>query len=383
MNLKLFSKSVIPFLSFVSLLRLTSASVKAFVPAKIKVKSVVVLVAHHAGRVSWSRQNILAFSQYPDGSLYHGEIYTMNPDGKHKKCLTCRSNEIPHLNNDQPSWYPTGKYVLFQSVDPLLYKESPLPSRIKKYLTQGGAGIDNNLWLATSNGSKFYQLTHVKQGEASLLAQFSFHGKKLLWTARIVKRRVHAPWRRQGKWALKIADFSEGTHGPRLKNVKTYQPFGANYFYESGCFTPDGKSIFFAASPPGPYDMDIYKMNLKTGKVINLTHSPGVWDEHPSISPDGKKIAWISSKGYAFTPSYRWGRTLRTELWMMNPDGSKKKQLTFFNAPGAAQDKNRRVILSENSWSPDGKQIAVSMMVFKKGREKTTKIILLTLSKEE
>ena len=59
-------------------------------------------------------------------------------------------------------------------------------------------------------------------------------------------------------------------------------------------------------------------------------------DNSPNISPDGKRIAFVSK------------RTGSDEIWMCNPDGSRPVQVTFMN--GAPTGTPR--------WSPDGKWLA-------------------------
>jgi len=68
---------------------------------------------------------------------------------------------------------------------------------------------------------------------------------------------------------------------------------------------------------------------------VNLTNDK-VEDDFPEFSPDGKQIVW--TKG---------GHGRSGELWVMNADGSARKQLTFDSFPDLYA-----------SWSPDGSRIA-------------------------
>jgi len=83
---------------------------------------------------------------------------------------------------------------------------------------------------------------------------------------------------------------------------------------------------------------DIYIVNTDGTGLRRLTNDPHL-EDHPTWSPDGRKIAyaqWTSNTSTA-------GNT----IWVMNADGSGKKQLTK-GAVGAVWPE----------WSPDGKQIA-------------------------
>lgn len=335
------------------------------------VKRIKVLVESAAGRVSWSHQNnLIAFGK--NGSDGYADIYTMNADGTGQVCLTCSKSEVPQLSNDQPEWHPSGEYIVFQAQDPNL----PFPWFLKfmeKSITQGGAGVNNNLWTVTKDGKRFYQLTHINNLEASLHPHFSHDGKKLFWAARV----------REGKrnyaWALKVADFVVDSQGIRLVNQKVYPPFGASQkaFYESHGFTPDDRSIIFSGSKSeNVYDLDIDVMDLATSKLINLTNTPGEWDEHAILSPSGQKIVWMSSHGYPFTPTVNWAKTLLTDYWLMNSDGSGKTKLTYFNEPGYPEYSGDNVIVADSDWNREGDKIVALWKSRSTGR---SKIILIEL----
>lgn len=99
-------------------------------------------------------------------------------------------------------------------------------------------------------------------------------------------------------------------------------------------FMPDGKHILYASThaataecpaPPkskdGKYlwavypEFDIYMADLNGKIVKQLTNSPG-YDAEAVVSPDGKKIAFTSS------------RSGDLELWTMDIDGANLKQIT-------------------------------------------------------
>ena len=314
------------------------------------VKRISVLVDRVGGRVDWSHKNdLITFSK--KGLDGYADIYTMNEDESNQVCLTCGKSEIPQLSNDQPEWHPSGEYIVFESQDPNL-------GALPKAFTEGGAGLNNNLWIVTRDGNKFYQLTHIKTGEASLHPHFSHDGKKLFWAARVV------PGLGKGYWALKIADFVVASSGPKLTNEKEYRPIKDFGFYESHSFSLDDKTIYFSASKSATsFDLDIYKMALDSGIVTNLTNTPGEWDEHSILSPSGKKLVWISSQGYDFKPAANWGATLKTDLWVMGTDGSNKQKVTHFNEPGFSEYNGSRVILADSAWNTDGTKLVVASFV--------------------
>ena len=103
--------------------------------------------------------------------------------------------------------------------------------------------------------------------------------------------------------------------------------------------SPDGKKIAFASSRGGGGDSEIFvmKANVPEGpknRPVRLTNNT-VSDWKPDWSPNGKKIIF---------QSYRTGND---EVFVMNADGTRQKNLT----KNAAED-------GDPVFSPDGKKIA-------------------------
>ncbi|MGN7928840.1 amidohydrolase family protein [Sphingopyxis sp. 22461] len=101
---------------------------------------------------------------------------------------------------------------------------------------------------------------------------------------------------------------------------------------------PDGRTIAF--------DMlgDIYTMPIEGGTPTRIAE--GLAYEHqPRFSPDGKRIAFVSDRAGG------------DNIWLMNRDGSDKKQIS----------KEDFRLLNQPSWSPDG-QFIVAKKHFTTGR---------------
>jgi dipeptidyl aminopeptidase/acylaminoacyl peptidase len=77
-------------------------------------------------------------------------------------------------------------------------------------------------------------------------------------------------------------------------------------------------------------DGRIFTTDASGGSVSVLTPERG--NQHPHFSPDGTKISYIHN-----TPGVGW------DVWIMNPDGTGKQQVT--NVHG----------VTEAQWSPNGK----------------------------
>jgi Tol biopolymer transport system component len=311
------------------------------------------LVDQAGGRVDWNGP-LLAYSSIlhlADGGTLSSEIWTMpavsNMAGT---CLTGSLTGIPHVSNDQPAWHPSGKYLLFQSADPTLAIPSGMSPSRQKEMLQGGFGYNNNLWIMSPAGSVLSQLVQVAAGGATLHPHFSPDGTKVFWSSSI-----------QGAgWVLKLADFIEPTLS--LANIRTITPFGTGpgkQTYEAHDVSADNSVLLFSYSADLPLDLDIWSYSLQTGVSTNLSNAPGVWDEHAHWAPDGATIAWVSSRGFSFTPADNWQTTLRTEVWLMDRDGSNKRQVTFYNTPGSPGYVAGHVICADLAWSPDGTSLVV------------------------
>ncbi|MFH1350145.1 MAG: hypothetical protein ABII26_04330 [Pseudomonadota bacterium] len=331
--------------------------------------------------LDWSNtKNLIASAAMQKDGYY--DIFVMEPDGSNKQCLTCRRQGVPQKHNGNPVWHPSGEYIVFTAEKKnnlAKYKEWAIP----------GTGFNCDLWVMTSDGQHFYQLTDypLKQPfRAVIHPQFSHDGKKLFWAERVKQGKSFG-----GGWLLKIADFVVDNKTIRLENIEAYSPGEWSCFYESHAFSKDNKKVLFSGNLKAgqiSVGLDIYEFNLETQQLKRLTHSNSDWDEHAHHSPDGTKIAWMSSTGLNIKwgddiSGHKWGRYLKTELWMMDVDGSDKQRLTFLNTPGHQEYMGgARGIVSDSTWSPDGKSIAALVAHEAPGGKLKTKIVMITLEKD-
>jgi dipeptidyl aminopeptidase/acylaminoacyl peptidase len=107
---------------------------------------------------------------------------------------------------------------------------------------------------------------------------------------------------------------------------------------------PDGQSVLCeaGAGPDPEHPMQggaIFSVRVSDGAMKQLTQTEGR-DEQPTPSPDGSRIAWLSTTGRAQSYSVR-------QLNVMNPDGSRAKQLT------GAFDRD----ISRPQWSSDSRTV--------------------------
>jgi Tol biopolymer transport system component len=309
----------------------------------------ITLIKEEGGRLDWSpRNNLIVFDRTGDDGYFN--LYTMNPDGSNETCLTCNKPGAPTRHKGNPAWHPSGDYIVFQAEK----EEHPGPSSF----SNPGLGKDNDLWLTASDGNTYDRLTNVPTRLGVLHPHFSHDGTSLLWAEKVGPGAGIGDV--TGEWVLNVADFTVEPEGARLTNVKTHQPLGP-VFYESHGFSNDDSQIIFSAHiVPNEADqawLDIYTLHLETLAVQRLTQTFDQWDEHAHYSPSGNKIAWMSSTGCDCDP--RVLRQLRTDLWLMNRDGSDQVRLTHLSDSDRPEYVGRRSIAADNAWGPDGKQLAL------------------------
>ena len=151
-------------------------------------------------------------------------------------------------------------------------------------------------------------------------------------------------------WALYPA-YDIYTADPDGSNVKVLSRTGA--YDAEATVSPAGDRIVFTSTRDG--DIELYSMKVDGSDVKRLTDRPG-YDGGAFFSWDGKKIVWRApGEGDALAEDYdpllRMGlvRPARLEIWIMDADGSNKKQVTRNGAANFAP-----------FWHPDGKRIIFS-----------------------
>ncbi|HRO86288.1 MAG TPA: DPP IV N-terminal domain-containing protein [Niabella sp.] len=120
--------------------------------------------------------------------------------------------------------------------------------------------------------------------------------------------------------------------------------------------SPDGKKMIYTSTKDG--DIDLYIMNLKTGKEKRITDALG-YDGGAWFSPDGKKIIWRASRPKTETEIKEYKELLaeglvaptNMEVWTANADGSNQQQITHLGqanwAPVFMPD-SKRIIFASN-----------------------------------
>jgi TolB protein len=134
--------------------------------------------------------------------------------------------------------------------------------------------------------------------------------------------------------------------------------------------SPDGTYMTFTGGWEG--DLDIYRANLDGSNIQRLTTEYG-YDGGPFVSWDGKKIVY--RRGTFEKPGDRDDyrelfkqnlvRPGKLEIWMMDADGSHKRQITHLGAASFApflHPDGKRIIFSSNYGDPQGREFDLFMI---------------------
>lgn len=132
-----------------------------------------------------------------------------------------------------------------------------------------------------------------------------------------------------GPYGQNLQVFVINADGTGLTLVTGDDPGGTAF----PSLSPDGSKVAFVSSRDG--NPEIYVKDLETQEQIRLTDDPGI-DNQPQFSPDGSKIAFVSNRSGSL------------DIWIMDADGGNQRALT-----------TREGDELMGAWSPDGETLLI------------------------
>jgi Tol biopolymer transport system component len=272
----------------------------------------------------------IAFVTNRDGD---DEIYLMNGDGSEQ--VNIANNEAA---DSEPWWSPDASRLIFKS-----FRTGPA-----------------NIFVMSPDGSDVEQLTDNSAVEGG--ARWSPDGARIAFYS----------FRRQREGLMWVMGSDGSDPQPVLKDqVPSPQTTCAGGF--PGGWFPDGQRILYRGSEGGISALQICSVEPDGSDIKIVLSESGVMSYFPSLSPDGRKIAFTSD------------RDGNPEIYVMNVDGGGLRRLTNDEDgtrnedgnhadPGLgdcrdgldndgdtlvdSDDSDCRIIDEYPTWSPDGQWIA-------------------------
>ncbi len=249
-----------------------------------------------------------------------------------------------------PRWSPNGQYIYFMST------------------RSGGSQV----WRIARNGGEAEQVTHqpldigtfqvAPDGRSLAVTMEVFVGTTAEDTAERLDQRSHNKstgmvfdhgfvrhwdtWKDGRRSHVLVVPVEGGAARDIMKNLDgdvPSKPFGGA---EDFTFTPDGKSIVFAArvagrTEPWSTNFDLYIANIEgTAEPRNLTEDNLAWDAQPVFAPDGKTLAYLAMDRAGYEAD-------RFKIKLMAWPAGQTRVLA------ESWDRSSRGV----TWSPDGRRI--------------------------
>lgn len=168
-------------------------------------------------------------------------------------------------------------------------------------------------------------------------------------------------WAIYDSYDIYVAD-ADGSNPVNITNSPGYDA--------EATVSPTGDRIVFTSTRDG--DIELYSMNLDGSDVRRLTNRPG-YDGGAYFSWDGKRIVWrgpgededVAKSDFSALLKKGLVRPSRLEIWVMDADGSNKRQVTRNGKANFGpfwHPDNRRVIFASNMDDPKGRNFELYMI---------------------
>jgi TolB protein len=242
-------------------------------------------------------------------------------------------------DNAEAYWSYDGKSIVFQKTNPkeglfcdqIFMAKVPFTNNEKftPKMIGTGKGRSTCSYFLPDGKHIIYASTHLGADSCPPTPDRAKYGNKYIWPL-------------YNSYDIFMADIS----GKIVKQITKAKGYDAE-----ATLSPDGKKMIYCSDKSG--DLELYVMDLKSGKEIRVTHELG-YDGGAWFSPDGTKIVWRASrpktpeaiKEYKELLAEGMVAPTNMEVFVANADGSNPKQITALGQANWAPN-----------FTPDGKHI--------------------------
>jgi uncharacterized protein (TIGR03437 family) len=331
-----------------------------------------VALANKGGRLAYVRSDnsILSDPAGPDG---YRDVWRYKLDAAgniaSSTCLTCDQPDMPY-HNGNPRYDPFGRGFLFQ------VENKACPAAFLANHASPGSGSCNDWWWWAAGNQKFYRVSAPLPAYDGRYAQmhgkWSKNGDYFMFCYRLGRCYDRYGCNIGGSWDLRAMEINwtnpaPNVFVPKFGTAHIYTPGNwPKHFYQmTGTSPVDNGVVLFESNSFAQIntegDIDVATMRVKAADGTWLTNQQAnativilsefssdgshtaEWNELAQFTPDGTQIQWMSNRGYRPATSLR---NLYSDYWISNPDGSNKKQISFFNTPGSPEYTGQRTIAS-------------------------------------
>ena len=282
--------------------------------------------------------------------------YPANPAEPHLAHLRM----LTHAGENAEAYYSyNGKRLIFQATWP-------------------GISECDQIYIMDVAGRNPHRISNGKG--RTTCAYFFKDGKRVLYSSTMAASPTCPPrpdYSQGYVWGL--FDYDIYTARPDGSDIRVL--FRSPAYDAEATISPDGRRIVFTSMRDG--DLDIYAMDADGSNVRRLTDEVG-YDGGPFFSPDGTRIVYRAYHprtpqevaDYRALLAQHRVRPTTMELWVMDADGSNKRQITHAGAASFApffHPDGRRVIFSSNMADPQGRDFDIYLIGLDgQGLERTT-----------
>lgn len=281
----------------------------------------------------WNEKTATVAYGKPDKKNVY-KIYLSDASGNNERPLTYLGWS-PDRQQWAEEWLPTGDYLICY-VEKTEYAKEKGHRRIAADAIPGYGGY-TDIWLLSRDGKQAWQLTDLPNtyDHGVIHGAISKDGTLFAWTERVKAPKLLDMNMMAGAYVFKVADLVL-TPKPTLINIRTYMPGDVLAGGEVESISNDKTTISFYSTfeSKNIITTPAYTLNMATGKITKI--STGSFSQAPTYNPSGTRLVYMSGLGCDIFPWEIQG----ADWWIVNPDGTGNRRLTFMNVKDHPQSVN-------------------------------------------